>query len=97
MAVGIAALGVGAVAIARQSSIGRQSELAVGYAARTVCACRYLGNRSLGSCRTDFEPGMEAVRLSEDRQARRITATVPLLATRSARHRPGYGCTLEQD
>lgn len=97
---------IGAVAVAvalaalfalRASPMGAQAELAVGYGARTACACRYLGLRSLASCRTDFEPGMEMVRLSEDPAARRITATVPLIAERSARFEPDYGCTLEDD
>lgn len=79
----------------RVSPIGRQAEVAVGYGARVACACRYLGLRSLNSCRTDFEPGMEMVRLSEDTEARRITASVPLIASRSARFEPDYGCTLE--
>src|SRR3954470_23920868 len=47
-------------------SITPQLELGTGYAARVACACRYIGNRSLASCRTDFEPGMEPIRLSED-------------------------------
>lgn len=81
----------------RASPIGQQAEVAVGYGARTACACRYLGLRSLDSCRTDFEPGMEMVRLSEDPAAKRITAAVPLIAARSARFEPDYGCTLEDD
>jgi hypothetical protein len=81
----------------RASPIGQQAEVAVGYGARTACACRYLGLRSLASCRTDFEPGMEMVRLSEDPGAKRITATVPLIAARSARFEAGYGCTLDDD
>ena len=81
----------------RASPIGAQAEVAVGYAARTVCACRYLGNRDLASCRTDFEPGMKMVRLSEDAAARRVTASVPLIAARSARFETDYGCTLAPD
>lgn len=99
-------LRIGALAIAvfaglllavRLSPVGQRAEVAVGYGARTVCACRYLGLRSLASCRTDFEPGMEMVRLSEDAAEKRITAAVPLIAARSARFEPDYGCTLEND
>lgn len=92
----VAGAGLGLVAL-RASPIGQQAELAVGYGARTACACRYLGLRSLASCRTDFEPGMEMVRLSEDAAQQRVTATVPLIAARSARFEPEYGCTLEDD
>jgi len=90
-----AAVSVGGAAALRASLVGAQARIAVGYGARTACACRYLGNRSIESCRTDFEPGMEMVRLAEDRERRRITATVPLLAARTARYEPGYGCTFE--
>lgn len=91
-----AAILVGGVAALRASPVGAQAEVAVGYGARTVCACRFLGNRSLASCKTDFEPGMEMVRLSEDAAAKRITASIPLLAARSARFEPEFGCTLEE-
>ncbi|MFC3712500.1 hypothetical protein ACFOMD_07965 [Sphingoaurantiacus capsulatus] len=96
-AVLIVALGVGGLFALRASPIGQQTEVGVGYGARTACACRYLGNRSLDSCKTDFEPGMEMVRLSEDPAAKRITATVPLIASRSATYAEGYGCTLNDD
>lgn len=86
-----------ALAILRAGPIGQQSEVAVGYAARTACACRYLGLRSLASCYTDFEPGMGSVRLTEDPAEQRITAAVPLIAARSAKFEPEYGCTLEND
>ena len=97
MTIGLAAAALlaGGVVALRASPLGAQAEVAVGYGARTACACRYLGNRSLASCETDFEPGMELVRLSEDAAAKRITAAVPLIAARSARFEADYGCTLE--
>jgi hypothetical protein len=94
--VALAAILAGGVVALRLSPLGAQGAVAAGYGARTACACRYLGNRSLASCRTDFEPGMELVRLSEDAAAKRITAAVPLIAARSARFEPDYGCTLEE-
>ena len=99
VAIGALAVAAGAAILfaLRASPIGQQAEVAVGYGARTACACRYLGMRSLASCRTDFEPGMEMVRLSEDPARKRITATVPLIAARSARFETDYGCTLEDD
>lgn len=75
--------------------LGRRADVAVGYAARVVCACRYLGGRSEASCRTDFEPGMERVALHEDAAARRITATITPIARASARYDAGYGCVLD--
>jgi hypothetical protein len=69
-----------------------QLELGVGYAARVACACRYIGNRPLAQCYKDFEPGMELIRLSENSADRSVTASVPLLARRTARFDPLLGC-----
>lgn len=68
---------------------------AAAYGARTACSCRYIGGRDLESCARDFVPGMEAVFLSEDEEARAVTATVPLVASDTARFRQGYGCVLD--
>jgi hypothetical protein len=70
-------------------------ELGVGYGARVACGCRYIGNRSLADCRKDFEPGMEPIRLSEDAATKTVTASVPLIARRSARFDPVLGCVVE--
>jgi hypothetical protein len=70
-------------------------EVGVGYAARVTCGCRHIGNRSLDDCRKDFEPGMEPIRLSEDVTTKTVTASVPLLARRSARYDPVLGCVVE--
>ena len=74
---------------------GERAYLASGYVARVVCSCRYVGGRDMASCATDFEPGMEIVRMSDDPAAKRITAWVPLLGGRSARFTPGYGCDFD--
>ena len=67
-------------------------QLGVGYAARVACGCRYMGNRTLGDCYRDFEPGMERIRLAEDTAARTVTAYVPLVARRTVRFDPELGC-----
>ena len=67
-------------------------EVGVGYGARVACGCRYIGNRSLADCKKDFEPGMELIRLSEDAATKTVTASVPLLASRSVRFDPVLGC-----
>lgn len=64
--------------------------------ARVACSCRHVEGRALADCRSDFEPGMELVRLSEDEQARSVTASFPLLASQTATFRPGEGCLLEK-
>jgi hypothetical protein len=70
-------------------------QLGVGYGAHVICSCRYIGGRDMESCYNDYEPGMEAISISEDEQEKRITASVPLIASRSAQFREGLGCVLE--
>lgn len=70
-------------------------ELGVGYGAHVVCSCRYIGGREMESCYNDYEPGMEMISVAEDEENKRITASVPLLASRSAQFREGLGCVLE--
>lgn len=78
-------------------SFKAQAELGSAYAARVGCSCRYVEGRSLESCQTDFEPGMEMVSVSEDPETRTITGSVPLLASRSARYAGATGCLLAPD
>ena len=65
------------------------------YAARVGCSCRFVGGRDLSDCRKDFEPGMELISLSQDVEARSVTARFPLLATQTATYREGAGCVLQ--
>jgi hypothetical protein len=65
------------------------------YGAHVACSCRYAGGRSLADCEKDFEAGMELVSLSEDREAKSVTARFPLLASATATYREGWGCLLE--
>lgn len=80
----------------KYSNTGKRAELGAGYIAHVVCSCRYVGDRDMASCKTDFEPGTEIVSVEDDTAARRITASVPLLAKRSAQYDPEYGCTLDK-
>lgn len=76
-------------------AITPQLQLGVGYAARVACGCRFIENRPLAQCRTDFEAGMEPIRLKEDARARSVTAYVPLIASRTATLDPVLGCQPE--
>lgn len=91
------ALGLLALALAWPGWRLRAAQ-AAGLGARMACSCRYIDGRELSGCRQDLGgiPWMGLVRYSEDAQARRVTASVPLLAERSARLRPGYGCQPEK-
>lgn len=71
------------------------ARLGTAYGAETACACHYIGRRSFASCKTDFEPGMEAVFLHENARQRSVTAYVPLLSSDTATYRDGFGCVLD--
>lgn len=90
----IVVAGAGFVVV-KNGSTGRRADLAAGYIAHVVCSCHYVGKRDMKSCATDFEPGMEIVRMEDDPAAKRITAWVPLLAKHTATYTPEYGCALD--
>lgn len=71
------------------------AKVGAAYGARVGCSCRFAGGRTLTDCRKDFEPGMELIMLSEDAEARSVTARFPLLASETATFRDGEGCRLE--
>src|SRR3546814_11635334 len=76
-------------------SLKAQAELGSAYAARVGCSCRYVQGRTLESCQSDFEPGMEMVSISQDPETKTITGSVPLLASRSAHYAGSSGCLLD--
>lgn len=84
-------------AIWKFPSFKAQAELGSAYAARVGCSCRYVQGRSLESCQSDFEPGMEMVSLSEDPATKTVTGSVPLLASRSARYAGASGCLMRPE
>jgi hypothetical protein len=84
-------------AIWKFPSFKAQAELGSAYAARVGCSCRYVQGRSLESCQSDFEPGMEMVSLSEDSATKTVTGSVPLLVSRSARYAGASGCLLRPE
>jgi hypothetical protein len=91
-------LGLGLIAILLAwfwAPLNGYAQTGAAYGARVACSCRYLGGRSLDDCRKDFEPGMELIMLSQDPQAKSVTATFPLLARQTARLQPGEGCRLD--
>jgi hypothetical protein len=92
----VVALIVAAVVVLLGERIDRYATAAAAVGARTACSCRFVGGRELGDCRKDFEPGMGVVVLSEDAEAKSVTARVPLLSRQTASYRDGEGCTLER-
>ena len=90
----VAAVLVGLFAWYR-APIAGYTETSVAYAARVGCSCRFVGGRSLEDCEKDRLEGMELVGLSEDAEAKSVTASFPLLASDTASYREGYGCVLD--
>jgi hypothetical protein len=84
-------IGVGAW---QYPAIKAQAEAGSAYAARIGCSCRYVQGRDLASCKTDFEPGMAIVSVADDEAAKRVTGSVPLVASRTAEYRGASGCVL---
>ena len=71
------------------------AEAGTAYGARMGCSCRYVQDRDIKSCETDFEPGMAMVSLSDNAEEKRVTASVPFLATHSAHYAGETGCVLD--
>ena len=77
------------------SALRARAEIGAGFGARVTCSCRYVEGRSMESCKGDKEPGMWAVSLKDLPESQSVSAAVPLLASRTARYRTGWGCLLE--
>jgi hypothetical protein len=73
------------------------AETGAAYGARIGCSCRYVQGRDIGSCPTDFEPGMEIVSIEDLPEERAVRASVPLLASRTARFEGASGCVLVEE
>lgn len=66
------------------------------YGARVACSCRFVAGRTMEDCAKDKLAGMELIRLSADEEAKSVTASLPLVASATARLREGYGCVLDR-
>ncbi|MET0240171.1 MAG: hypothetical protein ABW184_09770 [Sphingobium sp.] len=75
----------------------RRAWMAAGFGARVACSCHKVEGRPLQSCRSDFAPlrGMELVHLSDSKDGQGVDASIPLLAHRTARLVPGFGCIID--
>jgi hypothetical protein len=77
------------------SALRARAQVGAAYGARITCSCRYVEERSMGSCKGDTEPGMWMVEIVDQPESRSVDARVPLMANRSARYRKGWGCLLD--
>lgn len=76
-------------------TLAARARLGTAYGSRIACSCRYVEGRTMPSCQGDKEPGMAMVRLTDDPESKSVVASVALMAPRTARFRPGYGCLLD--
>lgn len=79
-----------------RNTVRGYGDVGTAYAARVVCSCRFVAGRSLEDCEKDKVAGMELVALSDDSEARSVTARFPMVAETTATYREGYGCVLEE-
>lgn len=79
------------------SDLRGQAKLATAYGAHIACSCKYIAGRELGTCTKDFEPGMEMVSIIDDPARKRITASIPILASATAERRGTTGCVVLND
>lgn len=80
---------------ANRATISGYADVGTAYAARVGCSCRFVAGRSLDDCEKDKLAGMELVSLSDDEEAKSVTASFPLVTSHTATLREGYGCVLE--
>lgn len=92
----IIAIVIGAVVYSYREPINGYAAIGTSYAARVGCSCRFVAGRSLEDCEKDKVAGMELVTLSEDEEAKSVTARFPLVTSTTATYRDGYGCVLEK-
>jgi len=76
-------------------ALNARAALGAAYGARVACSCRYVEGRDMPNCQGDKEPSMAMVSLTDHPDARAVSASVPLIASRIARYRPGWGCLLD--
>lgn len=92
----VVAAALGAAWLAWGEAATRTGKTGTAYAARVGCSCRFVAGRSLEDCGKDKLEGMELVSLSEDAANKSVTASIPFVASDTARYREGYGCLLEK-
>ncbi|MBD2843265.1 hypothetical protein [Erythrobacter rubeus] len=93
---GLVLLGLGIAGNTYRDEVTGYAEVGSSYAARVACSCRFVAGRSLEDCEKDKLGGMELVTLSDDAEAKSVTARFPLIASHTATYREGYGCVLEK-
>ena len=73
------------------------------YASKQICSCRFVSERELESCKTDFTQDISALKITEDyiettgRTDQSITASAMMgIISAKATYEPGLGCVLQE-
>lgn len=66
----------------------------VGYVAKQMCSCIYVGERSFDSCRPDMLVSMDDIQAEVLEAPSGVRAWVPGLGERNAHYRGDLGCAL---
>lgn len=93
----IVIVGLGAVAIVvwqfwLKGEVAR-AEVGAAYGAKMVCSCRFVAEREMTSCLTDFTADLGPVEFSEVNQSIEASIAGGIISA-TAVFEPGQGCTL---
>ena|SRR6185295_1051326 len=92
---GVLVVLVGGGALAwRLLHLSELSVIGAGYGAEQTCACLFISGRTLESCKTDLEPLAQKL-VSFKIGDHEVTARSFGVATATAKHEPGFGCSLQ--
>ena len=69
-------------------------ERGAGYAARMVCSCVYVSNRTFDACLADLDPQVKTLNFDQTDEPEGFIVGLFPLVSRSVVHEQGYGCRL---
>lgn len=69
-------------------------QVASAYAAKQICSCRFVAERDMESCKSDFTEDISALTVTERDQSIETSALFELIKS-SATFEQGLGCTLD--
>lgn len=93
--IGLISLALAVLLLWKWAEWRAEARIVSAYAAHMACSCRYVVGRDMEGCKQDSAREAGFVRLSDQVDEKRVTGNIFLLATSSARLKPGYGCVME--
>ena len=70
------------------------AKIATAYGAKMVCSCRFVAERPMESCLTDFTTDISMVSFTKSETAIRASVLGGLVSSEARNTGPGTGCTL---